>query len=173
MNIREFQEYLVDRLNKVEALLQGGCKPFAEDTRSVYDESSQFIREGGVAVVVVTPDLQRNGCAADGIPMDTKLLVRCMELPPVAGSDPNTIRGLSARPLLRLMILGNKLTRLGKRDFAFDISPRRLDKVLRRRQPVDLLQTNGRLPGIRLFTHTRLLCPQILTPLIFAHAVLQ
>ena len=37
MNIREFQEYLVDRLNKVEALLQGGCKAFAEDTRTVYD----------------------------------------------------------------------------------------------------------------------------------------
>ena len=100
MNIREFQEYLVDRLNKVEALLQGGCKAFAEDTRSVYDESSQFIREGGVAVVVVTPDLQRNGCAADGIPMDTKLLVRCMELPPVAGNNPNTIRALDAAEIV-------------------------------------------------------------------------
>ena len=39
MKIRELQEYLSDRLNKVEALVQGGCKPFAEDTRTVYDES--------------------------------------------------------------------------------------------------------------------------------------
>ena len=109
MNIREFQEYLVDRLNKVEALLQGGCKPFAEDTRSVYDESSQFIREGGVAVVVVTPDLQRNGCAADGIPMDTKLLVRCMELPPVAGSNPNTIRALDAAEIVGHALDGETL----------------------------------------------------------------
>lgn len=100
MKIREFQEYLKDRLNKVEALMQGNCKAFAEDTREVYDESSQFIREGGVSVVVVTPDLQRNGCAADGIPMDTKLLVRCMELPPVAGSDPNTIRALDAAEIV-------------------------------------------------------------------------
>ena len=49
MTIRELQEYLRDRLNAVEALVQGGCKAFAEDTRTVYDESAQFIREGGVA----------------------------------------------------------------------------------------------------------------------------
>lgn len=104
MKIREFQEYLKDRLNAVEALANGNCKAFAEDTREVYDESSQFIRNGGVAVVVVTPDLQRNGCAADGIPMDTKLLVRCMELPPVAGDNPNTIRALDAAE-----IVGNSL----------------------------------------------------------------
>lgn len=100
MKICEFQEYLKDRLNKVEALLQGRCKAFAEDTREVYDESSQFIREGGVAVVVVTPDLQRNGCAKDGVPMDTKLLIRCMELPPVAASNPNTIRALDAAEIV-------------------------------------------------------------------------
>ena len=100
MNIREFQEYLKDRLSKVEALVNGNCKAFAEDTREVYDESSQFIREGGVAVVVVTPDLQRNGCAKDGIPMDTKLLVRCMELPPIAGSNQNTIRALDAAEIV-------------------------------------------------------------------------
>ena len=100
MKIREFQEYLKDRLSKVEDLVNGNCKAFAEDTREVYDESSQFIREGGVAVVVVTPDLQRNGCAKDGIPMDTKLLIRCMELPPVAGSNPNTIRALDAAAIV-------------------------------------------------------------------------
>ena len=100
MNIREFQEYLKDRLNEVEALANGNCKAFAEDTREVYDESSQFIRNGGVAVVVVTPDLQRNGCNSDGIPMDTKLLVRCMELPPIAGSNPNTIRALDAAEIV-------------------------------------------------------------------------
>ena len=100
MKIREFQEDLKDRLNKVEDLANGNCKAFAEDTREVYDESSQWIRTGGVAVVVVTPDLQRNGCAKDGIPMDTKLLVRCMELPPIAGSNPNTIRALDAAAIV-------------------------------------------------------------------------
>ena len=33
MKIREFQEYIVERLNVVKALVQGGCKAFAEDTR--------------------------------------------------------------------------------------------------------------------------------------------
>ena len=47
-------------MNKVEALVQGGCKAFAEDTRTVYDESAQFMSEGGVAVVVVTPKFARN-----------------------------------------------------------------------------------------------------------------
>ena len=37
MKIRELQEYLKDRLNEVEALVQGGCKAFAEATRTVYD----------------------------------------------------------------------------------------------------------------------------------------
>ena len=65
MKIRELQEYLKDRLGKVEALVNGNCKAFAEDTREVYDESSQFIREGGVAVVVVTPDLNRSGSGTE------------------------------------------------------------------------------------------------------------
>ena len=46
MKIRELQDYVKDRLNAVEALVQGGCKAFAEDTRSVYDESNQWISGG-------------------------------------------------------------------------------------------------------------------------------
>ena len=34
MKISELQEYLKDRLNEVEALVQGGCKAFAEETSS-------------------------------------------------------------------------------------------------------------------------------------------
>lgn len=100
MKIREFQEYLKDRLNKVEALVNGNCKAFAEDTREVYDESVQFVSEGGVAVVVVTPKFTRNGCNADGIPCETRLLVRCMEKPPVAAENPNTIRALDAAEIV-------------------------------------------------------------------------
>ena len=82
MKIRELQEYLKDRLNGIEALVQGGCKAFAEDTRTVYDESAQFISEGGVALGVVTPDFQRAGDGADGIPVEGDVLVRCVEKPP-------------------------------------------------------------------------------------------
>ena len=99
MKIRELQEYLRDRLNAVEALVQGGCKAFSEDTRTVYDESAQFISEGGVAVVVVTPKFARNGCRADGIPCDARLLVRCMEQPPLAESS-NAMRALDAAEIV-------------------------------------------------------------------------
>ena len=100
MKIRELQEYLRDRLNAVEALVQGGCKAFAEDTRTVYDESSQFMSEGGVAVVVVTPKFARNGSRADGIPCDSRLLIRCMEQPPVAAENPNALRALDAAEIV-------------------------------------------------------------------------
>lgn len=99
MKIRELQDYVKDRLNAVEALVQGGCKAFAEDTRSVYDESNQWISGGKVALVVVTPDMTRNGIAEDGIPMDTKLLVRCVEMAPVASAS-NAIRALDAAEIV-------------------------------------------------------------------------
>lgn len=100
MTIRELQECLKDRLNAVEALVQGGCRAFAEDTRTVYDESAQFISEGGVAVVVVTPKFARNGCSADGIPCDSRLQIRCMEKPPVATENSNALRALDAAELV-------------------------------------------------------------------------
>ena len=61
MTIRELQQSIVESLSACEALLQGGCKVFAENTREVYDHASQCIQEGQVAVVVVTPDLERAG----------------------------------------------------------------------------------------------------------------
>lgn len=102
MKIRDLQEHLKDRLNEVEALVQGNCKAFAEDTREVYDESSQFVREGGVAAVVVTPDLNRSGSGTEPgvIPFDGDLVIRCVELPPVAGSDVRTIRALDAAEIV-------------------------------------------------------------------------
>lgn len=99
MKISELQDYVKDRLNKVEALVQGGCKAFAEDTRTVCDESNQWISVGKVALVVVTPDMTRNGSAADGIPMETKLMVRCIEMAPLAESY-KTIRALDAAEIV-------------------------------------------------------------------------
>lgn len=102
MKIRELQEYLKDRLNAVEALVQGGCKAFAEDTRTVYDESAQFVREGHIAVVVVTPDLNRSGSGTEPgvIPFEGDLVIRCMELPPLAAENTNTIRALDAAEIV-------------------------------------------------------------------------
>ena len=59
MKIKELQQKIADALNGVEELVQGGCKAFAEDSREVYKESDQYIQKGKIAVVVVTPDMQR------------------------------------------------------------------------------------------------------------------
>ena len=97
MKISELQDYVKDRLNAVEALVQGGCKAFAEDTRSVYDESNQWISGGKVALVVVTPDMTRNGSGAEPgeLPFDGDIVIRCVERAPLAGAS-NVMRALDA-----------------------------------------------------------------------------
>ena len=100
MKIREIQEQLKDLLNGVEALVQGGCKAFAEDTRTVYDEANQWIAGGKVAIVVTTPRLQRNGDRSGALPMETTLAIRCLEIAPLAGEDPTVLRALDAAEIV-------------------------------------------------------------------------
>ena len=97
MTIFAFQHRIKDALNKFETLVQGKCRAFAEDTRTVYDESNQFIAGGGVALVVVTPDVSRSAENGEdgGIPIDGRLLVRCVERCPLAGAAGN-MRALDA-----------------------------------------------------------------------------
>lgn len=99
MKIIELQKRIVDALNGVEELVQGGCKAFAEDTRTVYEESQQWISAGKVAIVVVTPDMTRNGCNAEGIPADTQILIRCVERAPLANIA-LSIRALDAAEIV-------------------------------------------------------------------------
>ena len=98
MTIRELQLEVVELLNGVEALVQGGCKAFAEDVRSTYDEANKWVSDGKVALVAVTPRMERSGDAADGIPADARLLVRCIEKPPIAKAN-GAIRALDAAEL--------------------------------------------------------------------------
>ena len=100
MKIFEFQNRIKDALNGVEALVNGGCKAFAEDTRTVYDEANQWISEGNVAVVVTTPRMQRNGDRAGTLPMETTLAIRCLEIAPLASEDPSVIRALDAAEIV-------------------------------------------------------------------------
>ncbi len=45
------------------------------------DVKTQLQTAGGVAIVVTTPRLTRNGCAAGAIPAGTRLAIRCIETP--------------------------------------------------------------------------------------------
>ena len=79
MKIKEFQEAIAEELNALDELVQGGCKAFAEDSREVYKKSDKHIQEGKIAVVVVTPDMQRNGDTPGALPAETQLLIQCSE----------------------------------------------------------------------------------------------
>ena len=103
MTIRELQESVKEILSANEELLHGGCEVFCEDTRTVYDESKQCIQEGKVAIVVVTPNLERSGSgvpAGEGLPFEGEITIRCMENPPVAAAQESTMRALDAAEIV-------------------------------------------------------------------------
>ena len=83
MTIRDLQKQIADVLNGVEALMQHGCKVFAEDMLTTQDALNNAVATAGrIAVVVVTPRFERDasGCA-DGFPAGCGLRVACIEAP--------------------------------------------------------------------------------------------
>ena len=133
MKIKEFQEAIAKELNTLDELVQGGCKAFAEDSREVYKESDQHIQKGMVAVVVVTPDMQRNGAniirrageqseqgegsesASTAIPAETQLLIQCSEKPQVARAQPGVITALDAAEIVMYALDGSQFCWLSTR----------------------------------------------------------
>ena len=126
MKIKEFQKKIADALNGVEELIQGGCKAFAEDSREVYTESDPWVQQGRVAVVVVTPEMQRNGAniirrageqaeqgeesegASIAIPSETQLLIQCSEKPAVARAQPGVMTALDAAEIVMHALDGSQ-----------------------------------------------------------------
>ena len=109
MKIREFQEKIVDAINTVEELVQGGCKALAEDTLSIVnDVALQLQTNSGVAIVVTTPKLTRNGCASGTIPADTRLAIRCIEKPAQNREDPGHLTALDAAEIVAQCLDGEQ-----------------------------------------------------------------
>ena len=109
MKICEFQKNVVDALNTVEELVQGGCKALAEDSLSVMnDVKTQLQTAGGVAIVVTTPRLTRNGCAAGAIPTDTRLAIRCIETPALNRDNPGHLTALDAAEIVAQCLDGEQ-----------------------------------------------------------------
>lgn len=97
MTILEFQEKVATRLNGVEELVNGGCKAVAEDALDVAAAVREQLEQmGGVAVVVTTPRLERNGCAENLIPCAAALDIRCVERPALNRESPSHITALDA-----------------------------------------------------------------------------
>ena len=115
MKIKEFQEAIAKELNALDELVQGGCKAFAEDSREVYKESDQHIQKGKIAVVVVTPDLQRNGDTPGALPAETQLLIQCSEKPAVARVQPGDMTALDAAEIVMHALDGSQFCWLSTR----------------------------------------------------------
>lgn len=115
MKIKEFQEAIAKELNALDELVQGGCKAFAEDSREVYKESDQHVQNGKVSVVVVTPDLQRNGDTPGALPAETQLLIQCSEKPKVARVQPGVITALDAAEIVMYALDGSQFCWLSTR----------------------------------------------------------
>lgn len=109
MKIREFQQKIADALNGVDELVQGGCKALAEDTLSIVnDVALQLQTNSGVAIVVTTPKLTRNGCAAGAIPADTRLAIRCIEKPALNRKKPGHLTALDAAEIVAQCLDGGQ-----------------------------------------------------------------
>lgn len=110
MKIKEFQQQIADALNGVESLIQGGCKAIAEDSLSVIaDVEQQLQQAAGVAVVVTTPGLTRNGCAAGSIPCEARLAVKCIEIPALNRAQPGRLTALDAAEIVARILDGGRL----------------------------------------------------------------
>ena len=115
MKIKEFQEAIAKELNALDELVQGGCKAFAEDSREVYKESDQWVQKGKVSVVVVTPDMQRNGDTPGALPAETQLLIQCSEKPQVARAQPGVMTALDAAEIVMYALDGSQFCWLSTR----------------------------------------------------------
>lgn len=105
--ILEFQRAVAARLNGVEALALGGCKALAEDALDAVSlVAEQLDAAGGVAVVVTTPRLDRDGCAADCVPCEARLDVRCVERPALNRESPSHLTALDAAALVAAALDG-------------------------------------------------------------------
>ena len=115
MKIQEFQEAIAKELNTLDELVQGGCKAFAEDSREVYKESDQHVKNGKIAVVVVTPDMQRNGDTPGALPAETQLLIQCSEKPQLARAQPGVMTALDAAEIVMHALDGSQFCWLSTR----------------------------------------------------------
>lgn len=93
MTLLELQTNIADFINGDETLAKGGCKAFAEDSMTVETDVATHLQEiSGVAIVVVTPEMQSLG----GGFCETTLEVDCIEIPAVNRERAGHMTGLAA-----------------------------------------------------------------------------
>lgn len=97
MKIKELQKRIADALNGDESLVQGGCKAFAEDSQSIVFDIEKALNDGGVSLVVVTPEVTRSGSGTDeGLPVELTVEIQCSERPALNREVPGHLTALDA-----------------------------------------------------------------------------
>ena len=98
MTLRQLQRQIAETLNDDEALRQGGCRAFAEDSHDVVQEVATHLQQaGGVALVVLTPSAERNGSSPRGLPARLDgVAVSAVEVPALNRLDTARMTALQA-----------------------------------------------------------------------------
>lgn len=99
MTLFEYQQSIADSLNADETLLQGGCEALAEDSLELLFRVACCVNEqGGVALVVTTPEAERLGDdEAGAIAVEIPALeIVCVEKPGVNRTRDNAMTALQA-----------------------------------------------------------------------------
>lgn len=98
MTLYEYQQSIADSLNADETLLQGGCEALAEDSLELLFRVARCVNEqGGVALVVTTPEAERLGDDEGAIAVEIPALeIVCVEKPGVNRTREGAMTALQA-----------------------------------------------------------------------------
>lgn len=119
MKIKEIQKRLADALNGDETLVQGGCRAFAEDSNSILFDIEKALNDGGVSLVVVTPEVTRSGSGTEaGIPVELTVEIQCSERPALNRDIPGHLTALDAAERVAHALDGETLEFNAIRQFA-------------------------------------------------------
>lgn len=111
MKIHEIQEKITEALNGDETLIQGRCKAFAEDSLTVLNDVTQQLQlNKGVAIVVLTPKATGTGRTDDGIELDCRVSIKCMEIRALNEKAQSRMTSLQAAETIALGLDGKALS---------------------------------------------------------------
>ncbi len=119
MTLLQLQQQIADVLNDDETLAQGGCRAFAEDSRTVEQDVAERLQQvGGVAAVVSTTAGRPAGRLGGGIQIDVDIAVSAAEIPAISRMDPSRMTALQAMQRAILLLDGPELEFTGfRQDF--------------------------------------------------------
>lgn len=105
MTIKSFQTLVKDEINTLASLREGGALGLIEDDLALVDKiRAQLL--SGVAVVVTTPALTRDGIPSAGISAGGELVIQCLEQRAHLRNKPGAITAIDAAEAIMFKLDG-------------------------------------------------------------------